>query len=260
MRDRTDDDDVNGNLPERQIALPLWNHCADTVRMSQNTQLFHDAQFASDYIDHPPRFMPGYREMHRLAAVLISERAPANAGVLVLGAGGGLEMKALAEARPEWTFDGVDPAAPMLAVASKTLGPLITRARLHEGYIDDAPAGPFDAATALLTLHFLAPDERRRTAAEVRRRLSPGAPFVVAHMSFPQRDATQRAKWLSRYADYAVDSGISREDAEKMRNTVNSDVPFLTPDEDMAILAEAGFSDVTEFYSAFTFRGWVGYA
>ena len=228
--------------------------------MSQNTLLFHDVQFATDYTNHPPRFVPGYREIHRLAAVLISERAPANASVLVLGAGGGLEMQALAEARPEWTFDGVDPSAAMLAVAGETLGPLVTRARLHEGYIDDAPDGPFDAATALLTLHFLPPDERRRTAAEVRHRLAPGAPFVVAHMSFPQRDAAQRAMWLSRYSDYAVDSGISRENAEKMRNTVNSDVPFLSPDDDMAILHEAGFSDVTEFYSAFTFRGWVGYA
>lgn len=228
--------------------------------MSQNTQLFHDVQFATDYTNHPPRFVPGYREIHRLAAVLISERAPANASVLVLGAGGGLEMQALAEARPEWTFDGVDPSAAMLAVAGETLGPLVTRARLHEGYIDDAPDGPFDAATALLTLHFLPPDERRRTAAEVRHRLAPGAPFVVAHMSFPQRDAAHRAMWLSRYSDYAVDSGISRENAEKMRNTVNSDVPFLSPDDDMAILHEAGFSDVTEFYSAFTFRGWVGYA
>lgn len=228
--------------------------------MSQNTQLFHDVQFATDYTNHPPRFVPGYREIHRLAAVLISERAPANASVLVLGAGGGLEMKALAEARPEWTFDGVDPSAAMLAVAGETLGPLVTRARLHEGYIDDAPDGPFDAATALLTLHFLPPDERRRTATEVRHRLAPGAPFVVAHMSFPQRNAAQRAMWLSRYSDYAVDSGISRENAEKMRNTVNSDVPLLSPDDDMAILHEAGFSDVTEFYSAFTFRGWVGYA
>lgn len=228
--------------------------------MSRNSELFHDAQFASGYTSNPPRFVPGYHEIHRLAAVLISERVPANAGVLVLGAGGGLEMKALADARPDWTFDGVDPAAPMLAVARKTLGPLATRARLHEGYIDDAPEGPFDAATALLTLHFLPPDERRRTAAAVRRRLAPGAPFVVAHMSVPQHDVAQRAQWLSRYSAYAVDSGVSQEDAEKMCSTVNSDVPFLTPDEDVAILHDAGFSAVTEFYSAFTFRGWVGYA
>lgn len=228
--------------------------------MSDDTSVFHQLQFADDYADNPPRFVPGYREIHRLAAILISERAPERARVLVLGAGGGLEIKALAEARQGWTFDGVDPARPMLDLAEKTLGPLASRARLHEGYIDDAPDGPFDAATSFLTLHFLGPDERRRTAAEVRRRLAPGAPFVVAHMSLPQRDADERAMWLSRYAEYAHDSGISREITERARATVESDVPILTPEQDEAILRDAGFTDIVQFYSAFTFRGWVGYA
>ncbi|MDO3636210.1 class I SAM-dependent methyltransferase [Mycolicibacterium arseniciresistens] len=228
--------------------------------MSDNTSVFHQLQFADDYADNPPKFVPGYREIHRLAAILIAERAPEQARVLVLGAGGGLEIKALAEARPGWSFDGVDPARPMLDLAAKTLGPLTSRARLHEGYIDDAPAGPFDAATSFLTLHFLGLDERRRTAAEVRRRLAPGAPFVVAHMSLPQRDAAERGMWLSRYAEYAHDSGISREITERARATVDSDVPILTPEQDEAVLRDAGFTDVVQFYSAFTFRGWVGYA
>ncbi|MCV7171164.1 class I SAM-dependent methyltransferase [Mycobacterium manitobense] len=228
--------------------------------MSDNTSVFHQLQFADDYADNPPKFVPGYREIHRLAAILISERAPEQARVLVLGAGGGLEIKALAEARPGWSFDGVDPARPMLDLAEKTLGPLTSRARLHEGYIDDAPAGPFDAATSFLTLHFLGLDERRRTAAEVRRRLAPGAPFVVAHMSLPQRDAAERGMWLSRYAEYAHDSGISREITERACATVDSDVPILTPEQDEAVLRDAGFTDVVQFYSAFTFRGWVGYA
>ncbi|MFP3481047.1 class I SAM-dependent methyltransferase, partial [Burkholderia sp. SIMBA_057] len=80
-----------------------------------------------------------------------------------LGAGGGLELKALADAHPHWRFVGVDPAAEMLRLAERTLGPHMDRVELVEGYIDDAPEGPFDAATCLLTLHFLAPPERERT-------------------------------------------------------------------------------------------------
>ena len=79
-------------------------------------------------------------------------------------------------------------------------------------------------------------------------------------MSLPQRDAAERGMWLSRYADYAHESGISREVTERARATVDSDVPILTPEQDEAILRDAGFSDVVQFYSAFTFRGWVGYA
>jgi len=35
---------------------------------------------------------------------------------------------------------------------------------------------------------------------------------------------------------------------------------ILTPEQDAAILREAGFSDVSLFYADFTFRGWVAYA
>jgi len=221
---------------------------------------FDDPSAVAAYADRAPRTVPGYHDIHRMAAVLIDEQAPPNASVLVLGAGGGLETKAFAQAHPGWTFDAVDPTATMLDLAATTLGPLASRVRMHQGYIDDAPSGPFDAATSLLTMHFLERDERRRTAAEVRRRLAPGAPFVVMHMSIPQRDDAERELWMRRHAANLVASGIDRADAEKVRTTIAAELPALTPEQDRAILQDAGFTDVTEFFSAFIFRGWVGYA
>ena len=179
--------------------------------------------------------------------------------VLILGAGGGLELKVFAAAQPGWRFDGVDPSAEMLRLAATTLGPLADRAALHEGYVDTAPAGPFDAATCLLTLHFVAPEERRHTLRELRRRLRPGAPLVVAHHSVPQ-DETQRRLWLSRYAAFAVASGVAPEQAERAYEAIGRQLPVLAPEEDEALLREAGFTDVGLFYAGFTFRGWVAYA
>ncbi len=195
-----------------------------------------------------------------MTAILIAEYTPPDARVLVLGAGGGLEMKAFAEANPGWSFDGVDPSAEMLELAAKTLGPLASRARFTHGLIDDAPSAQYDAATSLLTLHFLDPKERLRTATEVHRRLKPGAPFVVAHFSVPYDTADERERWLTRYVEFAIASGVSRPDAEAAREAIGEQVPILTPDQDKAILQQAGFTDVTEFYTAFTFRGWVAYA
>jgi tRNA (cmo5U34)-methyltransferase len=228
--------------------------------VTKSLNAFDDPDFAGSYADRVPRTVPAYHDIHRMAAVLIDEHAPPDARVLVLGAGGGLEVKAFAQAHPEWTFDAVDPAAAMLDLAVATLGRSASRVRMHQGYIDDAPLGPFDAATSLLTLHFVEHDERRRIVAEVRRRLAPGAPFVVAHLSFPQGDDAERELWFGRYAANLVASGIDPADAEKARTTVAAEVPVLTPEQDRAILQEAGFTDVTEFFSAFTFRGWVGYA
>jgi tRNA (cmo5U34)-methyltransferase len=60
--------------------------------------------------------------------------------------------------------------------------------------------------------------------------------------------------------EFCVASGISRTDAETARAAIDEQVPILTPDQDSEILRKAGFTDITEFYTAFTFRGWVAYA
>ncbi len=75
--------------------------------MSELIDRFSDPEAVARYAEGPPRFVPGFADLHRMTAILLAERAPRNAGVLVLGAGGGLELKALAEAHPEWTFDGI---------------------------------------------------------------------------------------------------------------------------------------------------------
>jgi tRNA (cmo5U34)-methyltransferase len=232
------------------------------ISMSATQELlapFSDPAAVARYAEGPPRFVPGFADLHKMTGILLAEHAPGDARVLVLGAGGGLELKALAQAFPGWTFDGVDPAPEMLKLATRTLGPLASRVRLHDGLIDDAPEGPFDAAVCLLTLHFLPRDERQRTVAEIRRCLRRGAPFVVAHSSFPQGEGA-RDLWLSRYAAFAVASGADSTQTEKMRAAVKAHLCLYEPEDDEAILREAGFSDVTLFYAAFTWRGWVAIA
>ena len=224
-----------------------------------NSYGFTDPQLVSQYAEGPPRFVPGYHGMQCMATLLIAERAPKDARVLVLGAGGGLELKAFAQAQPGWSFDGVDPSAEMLKLAEQMMGPQAPRARLHQGYIDVAPDGPFDAATCLLTLHFVALDERKRTAVEVRRRLKVGAPFVVAHLSIPQGDG-ERALWLSRHAAFLSASGASADQVASACAAIGQHLPILTPEQDEAILRDAGFSNISLFYAGFTFRGWVAYA
>lgn len=220
---------------------------------------FSDPEKVARYTEGPPRFVPGFEALHRMTAILLAERAPRDARILVLGAGGGLELKALAGARPDWRFVGVDPSREMLDLARATMGPLAGRAELVEGYIDDAPEGPFDAATSLLTLHFLDAPERLRTVREVHRRLRPGAPFVAAHGSFPQGPG-EKGTWLARYAAHAVACGADPEQAESSRAAVEAAVNMLDPAEDEAILREAGFADAAMFFAAFTWRGWIGHA
>ena len=52
---------------------------------------------SEDYAERVARHVPGLRDLHRMIGVLMAEQAPDDGRLLVLGAGGGLELKALAE-------------------------------------------------------------------------------------------------------------------------------------------------------------------
>lgn len=217
---------------------------------------FSDPDMVARYAEGPLRNVPGYASVLPMTSILLAERVAAAGRVLVVGAGGGLELEALAKAHPGWRFDGVDPSAPMLELAARRLGPLGERVRLHQGYVQDVPDQAFDAATCLLTFHFVAREERVPMAAAIHRRLKPGAPFVAMHLSVEDEDG-QRAEWLSRYAAF---SGQAPGQAAATREKLERELSILTPAQDEAILREAGFTRIRLFYVGFAFRGWVAMA
>lgn len=224
------------------------------------TAPFADPQAVASYADRTRRLVPGADDLQKMADVLLAERAPPLAKVLVVGAGGGAELGVFARAQPQWRFVGVDPSEPMLQLAQNTLGPLAARVDFHHGYVHTAPAGPFDAATCLLTLHFLPLDERLATLQAIRQRLQPGAPLVTAHLSFPQASQAERSQWLSRYAAFAIASGVDPEAARRAATAIDTALPLLSPDQEETLLEQAGFSGIRLFYAGLAFRGWVAYA
>ena len=235
--------DARPSMPQVEALNPL-------------TDAFSGRERVAAYAEATKRRVPGLDDMHRMAGLLLAEHVPADGRVLVLGAGGGMELVALLRDHTGWRFDGVDPSADMLAAARLAIGAAAHRVAFHEALIDGAPEGPFDGATCLLTLHFLAADERLRTLRELHRRLKPGAPLVVAHHSVPGGEAG-KATWFGRSAAFAAASGIAAADAASAVAAMRARLPALSPDEDVALLREAGFVDVALFYAAFSFRGWV---
>lgn len=214
---------------------------------------------AASYTDGPARLVPGFVGLHRMMTMLLAESVPATGRVLVHGAGGGLEMRTLAAAQPGWRFDGVDPSADMLDAARKTVEPYADRMRFHHGYIDAAPEGTFDAATSLLTFHFIPRDQRLETLEQIRRRLRNGAPFVMAHISFPQVEP-ERSQWIARHVAFGAADGTDPADLAKGERMIAERLTILDPDEEQALLHQAGFSRVSLFYAGFGFRGWIAYA
>ena len=172
------------NRRTQPIANRRTHRTPDHTMIHPTASPFTDPAAVARYAEGPRRNVPGYDSLLRMSRILLAERVPANGRVLVVGAGGGLELEDMALAHPGWRFDGVDPSQPMLDLAAQRLqsaGVAGDRVALHRGYVQSAPAGPFDGATCLLTFHFVPCEERVPMAVEIRRRLKPRAPLVVAH-------------------------------------------------------------------------------
>jgi tRNA (cmo5U34)-methyltransferase len=91
---------------------------------------------------------------------------------------------------------------------------------------------------------------------EIRKRLRVGAPFVVVHISFPQSEP-ERSMWIARHVAYGRPEAA---DVESARDAIRTRLSILAPEEEEAMLAEAGFSGISLFYAGLSFRGWIGYA
>ena len=221
---------------------------------------FDDPEFVKRYAEGPGQFVPGYEVMQRMAAQLLAERAGEDADMLVLGAGGGLELEVFAALHPGWRFTGVDPAAEMVRAGRDRLAAAGAAERVTwvEGYVQDAPEGPFDGATCLLTLHFVPDDgSKLETLRQLRTRLRPGAAFVLVDLCIDGPDAEFRR---DRYATFALDSGADPEDVAGTRQRLATVLRTVSAERDEALVREAGFSDVDLFYAGLSWRGWSAFA
>lgn len=210
------------------------------------------------------RYVPGYEALLRMTSQVVAEAAPAAGTVLVLGAGGGLEIEALSRTSPEWRFVAVDPDETMLDAARERVrqSGVDSRVTWVSGLIFDAPSDVVcDAATCLLTLHFV-PDDGAKLATlrAVRERLRPGAPLLLTDVSL-DRATPDFELWLKRYFEFGVRGGIEPENMEEAiaRIRDGEDVHVISPQRTEALLAEAGFSKCELFYAAFVWRGWIAY-
>lgn len=225
--------------------------------MSDVEKAFTNPEAVARYTETALRKVPGFADLHRMTALLLAERASDTANILVVGAGGGLELKAMAQLQPNWKFTGVDPSSEMLDLARRTTSSCADRIKLVEGRVDQAALGPFDGTTCLLTLHFLDRNERLHTLREIKRRLKPGGAFVMVHHTSPDGLAE---RWLTRSALFADHAGNDPSRAASSAQMMAERLPLLRPQEEEDLLREAGFTEPALFYAAFSFRGWVAIA
>lgn len=230
--------------------------------MSKPVFNFDDPDFVAKYVQKgPPAFTPGHSGLLQMTGVLLAERAPEDGHILIVGAGGGLDTRALADFAPGWRFTGVDPAGKMLDLARVVLGDAINpRVELIEGGVEAAPEGPFDGATLILVLGMIPDDGSKLQILQgIRRRLKPGAAFVLVDRC-DDRDGPDFDRNIDRYVAYAAASGVDPATLKGANASQRANPGLVPAARNEALLAEAGFTGVHTVYFAMNWQGWAAYA
>ena len=141
---------------------------------NSESAIVFDRERASTYDIRAAKIAPLRDALHLSIRLVLSE-LPADARILCVGVGTGLELIYLAQEFPQWQFTAVEPAAAMLETCRQKAeaSGVKSRCTWHEGYLDSLPtSAAFDAATCLLVSHFfMQPDERRKFFGQIASRL-----------------------------------------------------------------------------------------
>ncbi len=216
---------------------------------------------AEEYENLARKFIPGYDGLYSLAEVLLAEGLPKQAEILVVAAGGGKEILTFGKAFPDANFTGVDPSEKMLGVARELIkkANLQSRVALVRGVISDLDETQFDAATAILVMHFLPDDgEKLDFLRDIHRRLKPGAKLVLADGCFDKN--SEEFDWLlNGYKNHAKLKGAPPEILDEAVKTITESVNSISEERELELLCEAGagFGEIRSFYQGLWFRGWL---
>lgn len=225
-------------------------------------QKFPENAGLSDYARLAEQFIPGRRAIFAITEASLLELLPkGNARILVVGAGGGEEILRLGENNPNWSFVGVDTFQPMVDLALQRLAetPVGARSQVHAGTIENLEDENFDAATCILTAHFVPDDGAKLTFLQaIHARLKSGAPLVIVDgvgVSGDEQTELLRRIWWR----HAVLNGVAEASADANAENFKK-VAVVSVEREEQLLRAAGFSRLTPIFRGLAINGWLAFA
>lgn len=216
-----------------------------------------DEECASTYDKRAAIMAPLRDALHLLTRLILSE-LPADARILCVGIGTGLELIYLAQEFPQWQFVAVEPASAMLNTCRQKAEKcgVASRCTWHEGYLDSLPASElFDAATCFLVSHFFMQlEERCNFFSQIASRLRPHGYLVSADLASDMSSASyQSLRDLARMLKYAE---YPEEDIENFLASHGRDVSVLPPHEVASIIEASGYHNPVLFLQTLFIHAW----
>lgn len=226
---------------------------------TNNPIVDHFSNTAKAYDERNQQLAAISDNMHFLIRLVLKD-APVRARVLCVGVGTGAEILSLAQAFPEWTFVGVDPAQGMLDVCRERLADagVFGRCELVCGYVHDLPLiESFDVALSILVAHFVKRDDRLKFYKAMSDRLKPNGILINTELSF-DLDSPEFAPMLKNWQAVQSLMGATPESLANLSGQLRDMLTVISPAETESILKASGFPVPVQFFQAFMICGWYG--
>jgi tRNA (cmo5U34)-methyltransferase len=222
-------------------------------------QIDFNGEWSNEYDDTAHKIIPAYQAIYELTQHLLRDRLNSEARILVAGAGTGKEIIDCSQNNPNWSFTGFDPAELMLSIARKKVAAasLKSKISLVLGLIDDVVEKGFDAATAILVMHFLPDDGAKLNFLKaIVDKLKPGAPIVLVDLEGEigsDEYNVLNAAWKNQQLFIRAENDRVNEEFAMREKEVH----FISEKRIESLFKEAGFIQIQKFFKAYLFGGYV---
>ena len=208
-------------------------------------------KFAQDYDSQREYVIPEMRQYYGAAVWAMESPAPEPA-ILDVGAGTGLLSAFLLEKFPDARLTLMDIAENMLDEARKRFATRAGTGYVICDYSRSELSGPYDIVCSALSIHHLAPEDKRRLFGRIFKALTPGGMFVNADQAEGETPYF-RERYLEYWNEFLRNGPMTEaQHAEilKRRDTLDRNEKLSVQ---LTWLKEAGFADVDVVYRNRTF-------
>ncbi|HVY55251.1 MAG TPA: class I SAM-dependent methyltransferase [Thermodesulfobacteriota bacterium] len=212
---------------------------------------------ASIYDRDIVRIIPGYEALHSNTLHLLETALGEDAFLLVAGVGTGNETVAAVLRNRRWRVTGFDVAENMIKTAEAKIEKhgLGSRVELIHGALDEVLQESFDAATALLVMHFIPYADKHEFLKGINLRLKPGGLFVTADFTC-DRESYEYGTFERAWEEYMLATTEKKEVDERIWHT-RHDLDILSHQETLDHLRRAGFTNTRLFWKSLIFSAYV---
>ncbi|MEM8999556.1 MAG: class I SAM-dependent methyltransferase [Bacteroidota bacterium] len=207
---------------------------------------------AANYDGFVQQWIPNYDYFMSIFPKLLTNAN--DKSLLAVGCGTGNELIALKEFDADWSILGVDPSTEMIHIAQQKLV-AYKDIKFSIGVVSGLGEHlRFGAASLLLVLHFIKyPNEKLALLQEIRKRLHPGAPFIIMGI-FGNRE---QLKGNLKVLELLLPDNLSEKEIEERLERITNALHRTTEEELEKLLVRAGFESPTRFFQTSIYSGWV---